>query len=187
MPKSQHWPTALRSIICGLNDLAGFSQEPGDFQSPSDPSVVQKNLARRIERFDVWDTPCPGVTFNQLFTTKTVDYCGEEVKVAQRLEWSRVAQSLPDGVGLLRLEDFCRAGTLHYVQNFTDYLLPMDAVKVPRAPTVMVEPGSWGDLCKGLVDKNICEIRPVANLFHFGGVPLLNGICSGQRGVCVGR
>ena len=106
---------------------------------------------------------------------KSVDYCGEEVKVAQRLKWSCVSPSLPDGVRQLRLENF-GAGTLHYIQNFTKYLLPADAQQVPKPPTVMVEPESWGQLCCGLVEKHICDIWPVDQLFHCQGEAVLNGL-----------
>ena len=182
LPTSQHWPTAQRSTICALNDLAGFSPEAVDSLAPDAPQVVQKNLGRLIERFGIWETPCPEVSFKQLFTTKTVDYSGEEVKVAQRLRWSSVHPSLPDGVGQLPLEDFCRGGTLHYILNFTDYLVPEDALKVPKAPSVMVESNSWGDLCTGLVEKNICEVWPIEHLFHYGGEPLLNGLFAVGKG-----
>jgi len=115
-----------------------------------------------------------------------LDYSGEEVKVAQRLKWSAVSPSLLDGVGQLPLEDFCRLGTLHFIQNFTDHLLPEDAIEVPRPPSVMVEPGSWEELSKGLVSKNICEIWPVKRLFHIKGEPLLNGLFAVGKGEYVG-
>ena len=175
LPVSQAQPLALRCTVSALNDLSGC--EPVVAEPEASAAVgVQNNLRRLIERFDVWDSPCPEVSFSQLFSSKTLDYSGEEVKVAQRLRWSAVAPSLPDGVGQLPLEDFCRLGTLHFVQNFTDYLLPDDAMQVPRPPSVMVESDSWDELCKGLVDKKICEIWPVDDLFHCGGVPLLNGL-----------
>jgi hypothetical protein len=56
------------------------------------------------------ETPGPDVSFKQLFTTKTVVYSREEIKVAQRLSWSSVSPSLPDEVGLLPLEDFLPRG-----------------------------------------------------------------------------
>lgn len=115
-----------------------------------------------------------------------MDYTGEEVKVAQRLSWSAVSPSLPEGVGCLPLEDFCRLGTLHYVQHFTDYLLPEDAIQVPRAPTVMVKPGSWEELCEGLISKNICEVWPLEELFHWQGQPLVNGLFAVGKGEYMG-
>ena len=179
---SQELPATVNGTIAALNDLAGYSPAPGNFDSPDSPQGVQKGLAQLVERFEVWDTPRPQVSFRQVFTTKTVDYSGEEVKVAQRLKWSQVAQSLPDGVGLLPLQDFCRLGTLHFVQNFTDNILPLDGIQVPKPPAVMVEPGSWEEICRGLVSKNICEIWPLEKIFHCHGVPLLNGLFAVGKG-----
>ena len=135
---SQVWPVAVRSVISALNDLAGCAPAHGCVDQPDSPPVVQKDLMRLVESFDVWNAPCPEISFQQLFSSKTVDYVGEEVKVAQRLSWAAVSPSLPDGVGLLPLQDFCTLGTLHYVENFTDYLLPGDAIRVPKPPSVMV-------------------------------------------------
>ena len=182
LPTSQTLPKSFVGTVGALNDLAGHPPTSGDFHSPDSSRVVQKTLRRLVERFEIWDSPCPQVSFKQLFSSKTIDYSGEEVKVAQRLNWTRVSSSLPEGVGQLPLEDFCRAGTLHYVQNFTEHLLPPDAIQVPKPPTVMVEPGSWDDLCLGLVEKNICEVWPISSLFHCEGVPLLNGLFAVGKG-----
>ena len=67
---------------------------------------------------------------------RKVDYCGEEVKLAQSVTWAAVSESLPEGVGSLPLTDFCTLGTKRYVDEFEKYLLPEDAqvrVKPPRA------------------------------------------------------
>ena len=46
----------------------------------------------------------------------------------------------------------------------------------------MAQDGSWDELCKGLVEKNICEIRPVSSLFHHQGSALLNGLFAVGKG-----
>ena len=186
LPVSQAAPLSLRCTVSALNDLSGYSPDVAEPDLTAS-KCVQNNLSRLIERFEIWDVPCPEVSFKRLFETRTLDYSGEEIKVAQRLNWVAVSQSLPDGVGRLRLEDFCRLGTLHYVQNFTDHLLPEDAIKVPRPPSVMVEPGEWDKVCKGLVEKNICEVWPVELLYHFKGVPLLNGLFAVGKGEFLGE
>lgn len=186
LPVSQAEPLALRCAVGALNDLSGYGPNVAEPDLTA-TMEVQNNLKRLIQRFDLWGSTCPSVSFSQLFSSKTLDYSGEEVKVAQRLKWSAVSPSLPDGVGQLPLEDFCRLGTLHFIQNFTDHLLPEDAMEVPRPPSVMVESGSWEELCKGLVSKNICEIWPVSNLFHIKGEPLLNGLFAVGKGEFIGN
>ena len=185
LPTSLADPAHFSSVVEGLNDLAG-SPHPADVEEASDiQSEVKKNLKRIVERFDVFSSVKPEVSFKKLFSTKDVDYMGEEIKLAQSLSWVAVQQSLPDGVGKLALEDYCRLGTLEYVLNFEKYLVPSDLMQAPRPPKVMVETGSWDDLFRGLVDKNICEIWPVQDLFHCQGVPLLNGVFAVGKGESV--
>ena len=138
LPTSQATSVALRGTLGALNDLSGFGPETEEGEISSEALVIQKNLKRLLERFDIWESPCPPVSCEDLFSSKTVDYCGEEVKVAQHLEWSRVAESLPEGVGLLPLEDFCRLerSTLSRISPTT--CCRPDMIKVPTPPAVMV-------------------------------------------------
>ena len=182
LPASLADPAYFSDVLCGLNDLADCGSA-SDGEKPSEvQEMVKKNLRRVVDRFDVWGISKPEVSFQRLFTTKDVDYSGEEIKVAMTLTWPGVKQSLPDGVGLLPLQEYCRLGTLHYVTHFEEYLLPEEDRKVPRAPKVMVESTSWDDLCRGLVEKNICEIWPIDALYHCHGVPLLNGLFAVGKG-----
>ena len=183
---SQGLSLAVNGTISALNDLAGHSPAPSSVDQLDSPQDVQKGLGRLVERFDVWDMEATEVSFKQVFKSKTIDYAGEEIKVAQRLTWTAVSPSLPEGVGQLQLQDFCRLGTLHFVQNFEEQLLPVDAMQAPRPPSVMVEPGSWDDLVVGLVDKQVCEIWPLSNVFHCGGEPLLNGLFAVGKGEYIG-
>lgn len=57
---------------------------------------------------------------------------------------------------------------------------------MPRAPTVMLEPGSWEELCEGLISKNICEVWPLEELFHWQGQPLVNGLFAVGKGEYIG-
>jgi hypothetical protein len=93
LPTSQTLPKSFVGTVGALNDLAGHPPTSGDFHSPDSSRVVQKTLRRLVERFEIWDSPCPQVSFKQLFSSKTIDYSGEEVKVAQRLNWTRVSSS----------------------------------------------------------------------------------------------
>ena len=80
------------------------------------------------------ETPGPDVSFKQLFTTKTVVYSREEIKVAQRLSWSSVSPHSQMKWDYCRLRTFAAGARFTYIQSFTEYLLPTDAVKVSRAP-----------------------------------------------------
>ena len=79
-----------------------------------------------IVRNRMWEVPDCSLSFSEFFMRRKVDYCGEEVKVAQSVTWAAVSESLPEGVGSLPLTDFCTLGTKGYVEEFERYLLPED-------------------------------------------------------------
>ena len=182
LPLPQESSFRSTGTFAALNDLAGHTPEPGGDDTPDFVPEVKKGLQKIIDRFDVWDMERPEVSFAKLFTTKDLDYTGEEIKLAQKLNWVAVERSLPDGVGQLPLQEFCTMGTLEYVLNFEKYLVPMEDVEVPKKPKVMVEPQSWETLCTGLVEKNICEVWPLDDVFHLRGEPILNGMFAVGKG-----
>ena len=173
-------------VVGAINDLAGFSPQDSEGETSDLRDEIKKEVERVVRRFDIWHTPKPEMSFQKLFTVKSIDYKGEEVRIAQPLVWKAVEASLPEGVGSLPLQDYCRLGTLEYVLNFEKYLLPEDGLKAPRPPKVQVDPNSWDDICKGLVAKNICEIWPVDSLYHLGNAPLLNGLFAVGKGEYIG-
>lgn len=165
VPDGAHLQVWGQATSLALMDMAGESMA----QQPNKTSILQraevkKSLERQLERFDVWDETTSAYSFDALFRSKGVDYTGEMVKLAQPLQWQAVANSLPEGVGKLNLEDFCVAGTRHYVLNFEEYMVPLEDQVPPRAPRVQVEEGSWDDLCRGLLDRGICDICPFSEL-----------------------
>ena len=123
-----------------------------------------------------WSEKFSGVRWESLMSTRSVDYNGDEVRGARYFRWENLEGALPDEVGRIKLEDVCELGTLQYVLNFEDYLLPKEAQVYTRPPRVMVEEDSWEQVCSGLVSKGICEYMPLSEVFHIGEKPLLNGL-----------
>lgn len=119
-----------------LNDLADNPEA-----EQKDSSVGE--LVVQMERFGLWDEEITPVTFSNLFSSRNVDYHGEVVRVAQQVVWEAVENSLPEEVGRLPLEQFCKLGTLHYVNNFKEYLVPDPDQTQVRPPKVMVSPEEW--------------------------------------------
>ena len=105
-----------------------------------------------------------------------IDYKGDEVRVSRQFSWENIQCALPDEVGQIPLSEVCELGTLDYVINFEDYLLPLEAQVTTKAPRVMVAEESWEQVCSGLLSKGICEVMPVRDLYHIGDTPLLNGM-----------
>eukprot|EP00438_Fugacium_kawagutii_P019799 Skav234936 [mRNA] locus=scaffold2677:147840:152458:- [translate_table: standard] len=168
-----------------LRDMSGESC----FDKPTllQRGEVKKSIEQQLTRFDMWEVSSPRVSFDELFQSRGVDYSGEMVRLAQPLCWQAVANSLPEGVGRLNLEDFCVAGARHYVLNFEEYLIPEEDQVVPKAPRVQVEEGSWDLLCEGLVKRGICEFTPISHLHCVKGVPLLNGLFAVGKNEFVGN
>ena len=187
LPVSQVDPKKFSTVRAALNDLSGHHPFETTAEATIDEREEKKGLERIIERFDSWTIPKPEVNFATVFKTKDVSYSGEEIKIAQTLNWKAVEPSLPEGVGMLPLQEFCRLGTLEYVLNFENYMLPEDMVKVPRPPKVQVASGSWNELCQGLVDRNICEVWPVDDLYHHDEKPLVNGLFAVGKGEYIGE
>ena len=167
----------LRATLCGLNSLAGFASETPERHSPT-AFRAQKRLHGIIESSPILAEPLPHLDFEEFFSTRTIDYSGDEIKLAKKLKWNSIALSLPDQVGLLHLRDFCFGGVLHYVDHFTDFLLPEDEQLMGRPPRVFVDDVDWLELCRGLVSRGICEIYRESEIHHVRGRCLLNGLFS---------
>lgn len=163
----------------GLQDLA---DEPKVQSKEECPPMVWEQL----KRFSLWDDAVVPINFKQFMSSRNVDYQGEEVKVAQQIVWDAVSNSLPEGVGSLPLQQFCTLGTRHYVENFEDYLVPPSDQRQVKPPKVMVTSQEWPRVCRGLLDKGVCEVWPLEDLHHVCGQPLLNGMFSVGKGEYVG-
>ena len=124
------------------------------------------NLRERLE--------IPG--WDDYLAVKTVDYKGDEVKVARFFSWSNIFPALPGDVGSVPLAEVCEYGCKHYVENFDLYLRPQCEWELRKAPRVMVDDDCWGGVCAGLVQTGVCVFLEESEIHHVNGVPLLNGM-----------
>ncbi|CAL1153513.1 unnamed protein product, partial [Cladocopium goreaui] len=62
------------------------------------------------------------------------------------------------------------------VLHFDEYLKAPSDWPTVHAPRVMVDDSSWGAVCTGLVSAGVCTWIEESEVFHVGGVPLLNGM-----------
>ena len=172
----------LAASVASLNHLGHWNNPPpGSVTSDLQQSAL-KNLSELVHRHRMWTIGEHAICFDDFFKRKSVDYLGDEVKVAMTVNWRAVCDSSTQEVGCLELERFCRLGTLEYVTQFEDYLLPPEDWKYVKPPRVMVEKDGWPELCQGLVARNVCDIMPIEELCHVEGKPLLNGMFSvGKR------
>ena len=165
----------LLAMFRALNSYYGVSWSGGEASTMAKKSAVQ-GLVKYAQDVIGWEEKFDGVRWADLLSTRSIDYKGDEVRVSKQFRWSNIVSALPDEVGRIPLRDVCELGTLDYVINFEDYLLPLDAQVVTRPPRVMVAEDSWEQVCSGLVSKGICEIMPIQDLYQVDGSPILNGM-----------
>ena len=166
----------LRAILLGLNSLAGCSQQ----DNRAKPSELQQKMVIGmlpfLERLCKTVETVPKGGFRDLFNVKGVDYRGEEIKLAMSFKWAIVAGALPKEVATLELTEFCTDGCRFFTEDFSRFLVPEEQQHLGRTPRVMVADEDWFDVCKGLLESEICGVLPRSKLHHIGGPPLLNGL-----------
>ena len=190
---------AAAGVFTALNHLAGFgsptphvADEPfsSTMTRPSDTyvrAIAEKNVVRLALRNPVWMEEEKDFCFTSFFKQRNVDYSGEVIRTAQKLCWAGVRESLPNGVGSLSLESFCRLGTLNYVLDFEEYLIPVQERQYVKPPKMMVQDGQWELLVEGLVNKGVCEIMALGDIYHLDNKPVLNGLFAVGKGELQGE
>ena len=165
----------LRCICLSLNSVWG-----GDIVCEQGVNECQKNclfeLAKQADRFCDLTVRFEHFDWDELFKIKSVDYQGEEVKVARWFTWNNVQPALPREIGKVPLMDVCELGCRHYVEHFEAYLKPESEWIISKAPRVMVDDAHWGRVCTGLVETGVCCFLEEHEIFEVNGGPLLNGL-----------
>ena len=165
----------LLAICCAMNSYYGVQGSSRLVPSKVRVSALQA-LVKYAEVVCAWKEKFEGVSWEQLLHSRSVDYRGEEAKVAKGFQWENIQPALPEQVGEILLEDVCDLGVLAYVNNFEEYLLPIEAQVYTKPPRVMVDDDAWPQVCAGLVRHGLCEVMPLREVYHLRGKPILNGL-----------
>lgn len=171
-PQALAWTQAM---TVGLNSYCGVS-DPGEGAVSSAGMLALQSLSKHAEQIAEWSEKFEDVSWESFLKVKSVNYMGDEVRVAHSFQWEHVKSALPSEIGHIQLEDVCSGGILDYVQRFESYLLPEDARVYTKPPRVMVEDAHWMGVCKGLVQSGVCEILPLDEVFCVNSRPILNGL-----------
>ena len=100
------------------------------------------------------------------FSTRSIDYKGDEVKTARSFSWNNIRHALPAEIGRVPLEEVCMLGARHCVEHFDSYIKPSTQWKLPKAPRVMVKDEDWPEVCAGLVASGTCSLLTQEELFQ---------------------
>ena len=110
------------------------------------------------------DAPVAEPDWKHFLKVKSIDYKGDEVKVARRFSWKNIFPALPREIGKVPLADVCTLGSKHYVLHFDQYLKAPSEWSVVRAPRVMVDDDHWAEVCEGL-ETGICTFIEEQDVF----------------------
>ena len=165
----------LLCVVIGLNSVWG-----GDIFSSEEASGAQKrcllDLARDAERVAQLPGTLESFEWKDFFANRSVDYQGEEVKVARSFSWDNISPALPREIGVVPLSEVCTLGTQHYVLHFDEYIRLDWVDKLKKPPKVMVADQHWGEVCSGLISAGVCTLLGRDEVFAVNGEPLLNGM-----------
>ena len=168
----------LQAVLASLNSLHSFGEgAASDRLSPS-ARLVCKRLEDVVKGSTVLDEPLPDINFKSFFSTKGLDYSGDEVRLALPISWESVEASLPPEVGCLDIRDFCFGGVAHFVNNIDETLLPVEDQVRLAPPSVMIKGAGWDEVAHGLVQHGLCEVIPEDSIYQVNNQPLLNGLFS---------
>ena len=167
--------TWLLLVCLGLNSMWG-----GDIFFDGPVSGAQRSclldLLPDVSRICSIEGTVEKFDWSKFFSSRTVDYQGDEVKVARSFCWENIAPALPKEIGSVPLSDICTLGCRYYVENFDLFIKPRDQWPQIKKPRVMVHDADWGDVCLGLVEAGVCRFVPKEDLFEGPDGPLLNGM-----------
>eukprot|EP00435_Cladocopium_sp_Y103_P025953 s2172_g6.t1 len=135
-----------------------------------------EGILKEVRRFCGMETKVAEVSWKDFFKVRSIDYKGDEVKVARRFSWKNISPALPNEIGKVPLESVCTLGSRHYVLNFDQYLKPSAEWGAFKPPRVMVDDEHWGAVCEGLVQTGIGTFIQEHEVFHAHDAPLLNGL-----------
>ena len=173
----QHLFSWLGCLCIGLNCLWGDESYFCNVPPKGFKKELVFDLAEEVRRMSLIKVDA-GTDFDWdvFFRTRSVDYQGDEVKVARSFSWSNISPALPKEVGRVPLTDVCELGTKYYVDNIDLYLKPVSEWKPLTYPKVMVADDDWGEVCEGLVSSGICTFLCEEEVYSTDSGLLLNGL-----------
>ena len=174
-----HFPKGQLQALCAvckaLNSYHGSSWADKALV-PSATRMAINGLAATVRDSGLTEEKFEGLRWESWMSVRTVDYKGDEVRVAKSFSWANVQPALPEGIGSIPLSEVCERGTLDYVENFEKYLLPLESRVYTKPPRVFVQETDWEQVCSGLLAKGVCRMIPLSEVFRVDDKPLFNGL-----------
>lgn len=133
-------------------------------------------IIEEVRRFCTISEKCEVLDWSTFFSVRSIDYRGDEVRVARYFSWDNISPALPREIGVVPLNEVCQYGARHYVENFDLYLKPRHEWVPPTRPRVMVHEEHWDAAGRGLLDAGVCTLLGASEVFETSDGLLLNGL-----------
>ena len=149
------WPSRCREqidwMVCMTTALNSFWGEElfGKDEASEIQIKVLNILVGEVERFCNLGLETVGIDWGSFFAVKSIDYKGDEVKVARWISWDNIEPALPKEIGAVPLEEVCSLHCKTYVTSFDRYLKPKHLWGKITRPRVMVDDQDWGRMRRG--------------------------------------
>ena len=137
----------VRGMCMALNLFYGVAAE-NDFHPTSFEVEAVRHLAREAQVAVDWPERLEQTSWQDFFHLKTIDYCGDEVLCAQSTSRANLAPAMPSEIASVDLAEVCELGCKHYVEHFTEYLLPGEMQKAMKGPRVLVHDDHWQEVLR---------------------------------------
>ena len=174
-----HLPEGQLSLLCGvckaLNSYHGSLWTDMSL-APVATRMALSGLASTVQESELAEEKFEGLLWDDFMAVRTVDYKGDEIRLARSFSWSNISPALPEGIGSIPLVEVCEMGTLDYVVHFENYLLPVESHVYTKPPKVFVHDDDWEQVCSGLLSKGVCRVISESEIYHIDDKPLLNGL-----------
>jgi len=165
----------LQAMCSALNSYYGVAAAP-----PGPLSSACQSALEAMSHYAADWSECPekfeGLRWDQFLQVRSIDYKGDEIRLAQVFRWKNLEPALPEGIGRIPLWEVCELGTLDYVMCFENYLLPVESRVYTKPPRVFADESSWGEICQGLISKGVCVLLPQSKVHKVNNQLLLNGL-----------
>ena len=136
----------LVCVVLSLNSLWGDDLFYDGIISECQAGCI-RNLEFELGRFLKMELTFEEFFWGKFFQTRSIDYQGEEVKIAKSFQWENISPALPKEIGRVPLREICEHGAKHYVENIDLYLKPRTSWPKLTTPKVMVEDCHWPKVC----------------------------------------
>ena len=162
-------------LCVGLNTVWGDETFCEETPSPFQLELLGE-VSVQVVRLDSLTGVLEPFDWSSFFKSRSVDYRGEEVKVARYFSWANISPALPPEIGRVKLEEVCTLGSRYYVEHFDEFVRPRESWAPLSTPKVMVRDEDWPQVCRGLLDAGLCGLLHRDEVFDTGEGPLLNGM-----------